>query len=333
MKILAIDVGIQTLSYCKILKKDDDDFEILDWGILNLHDEKITCCFDTRNKKKCGKTAHFTTNNKEINLCKTHKLKYKLPAVVIDKKDAPINTLCCYETKAKICNKKAKSIINEKHYCSTHCKPIEKTIAKTNDFKPIKNQNANFLPIQYLCVKLCTKLESKRDLLDVDEVVIENQPSKKNATMKTIATFVYNYYCLKGLVEKQTTNSSINSVDFVSPDNKLKIDKNAKRIIGLLKANKTDKYKLTKKFGEEYCKVFINQFPEKIQFLETFAKKDDLCDAFLHGFYWLYKTVPNKYINDIQNVNNKLENDVNNKIIKKNNKTGEDKNEDIEAEE
>ena len=43
----------------------------------------------------------------------------------------------------------------------------------------------------------------------INEILIENQPTLINPTMKTIASLLYGYFVMRGIVEKQKTNSQI----------------------------------------------------------------------------------------------------------------------------
>ena len=43
MKILSFDVGIQNLAFCLLEKKEDDNFEIHRWGIINLMEDRQCC--------------------------------------------------------------------------------------------------------------------------------------------------------------------------------------------------------------------------------------------------------------------------------------------------
>ena len=69
------------------------------------------------------------------------------------------------------------------------------------------------------------KLHEKPQLLDVDIVVIENQPSLKNPQMKSIQMILYSYFLILGKVigngDKNT--SYIEKIDFCSAANKLKV--------------------------------------------------------------------------------------------------------------
>lgn len=63
------------------------------------------------------------------------------------------------------------------------------------------------------------KLNTIPQLLDVDLVIIENQPSLKNPQMKSIQMIIYSYFLIYGKV----INKKVNRVEFCSASNKLKI--------------------------------------------------------------------------------------------------------------
>jgi len=68
------------------------------------------------------------------------------------------------------------------------------------------------------------KLHELPQLLDVDYVVIENQPSLKNPQMKSIQMILYSYFLILGkVIGNETTKSYIDKIDFCSASNKLKI--------------------------------------------------------------------------------------------------------------
>jgi len=69
------------------------------------------------------------------------------------------------------------------------------------------------------------KLYEKPQLLDVDIVVIENQPSLKNPKMKSIQMILYSYFLILGKVIGNGDKSGgyIQSIDFCSASNKLKV--------------------------------------------------------------------------------------------------------------
>ena len=105
--------------------------------------------------------------------------------------------------------------------------------------------------------------------------------------MKSIASTVYDYFLIRGIVDKKN-NSKIKFVKYISPSNKLKIDNNKTvQVLGNTKDDK--KYKITKSLSIEYTKILINNDKYYLDFLNKEKKKDDLCDSFLQGVYYLNK--------------------------------------------
>ncbi len=71
------------------------------------------------------------------------------------------------------------------------------------------------------------KLNQNDFLLDVDAVVIENQPSLKNPKMKSIQMIVYSYFLMYGKILNKT-DKKIKYIDFCNASNKLKVYKGPK---------------------------------------------------------------------------------------------------------
>jgi hypothetical protein len=161
------------------------------------------------------------------------------------------------------------------------------------------------------------KLYEKPQLLDVDIVVIENQPSLKNPQMKSIQMILYSYFLILGKVigngEKST--GYIDKIDFCSASNKLKIydgpeiileEKSKKRVknnkenetileeeknVELVDKNKskkkTIKYADKKRLAIEHTKYFLEKDEKYKDFFNNHKKKDDLADSFLQGLYYI----------------------------------------------
>jgi hypothetical protein len=113
---------------------------------------------------------------------------------------------------------------------------------------------------------------------------------------------------MRGIIEKDKTKSSIKNVRFVSASNKLKIDeKTTNKILNKNEAkniNNTKEtreiYNLTKNLGKQYCCALIDNKDKEN--LNKYKKKDDMCDAFLQGFQYLFNPVPEKYVKMLKNV-------------------------------
>ena len=125
-------------------------------------------------------------------------------------------------------------------------------------------------------------LQKKDNFLDIDLVVIENQPALKNPTMKSIQMIIYSYFLISGITNN---DSKIDGLQMINARNKLKAYKGP-----VVACDIKDKYKKTKFLGIEYCKYMINESKQDQKFIDLFVnskKKDDLADAYLQGMYVL----------------------------------------------
>jgi len=280
--VLSFDVGIIHLSYC-LLKKNDNKWDILEWNNIDLSQYNNDYCY-------CGNKASYYNiiNNKLNNYCKIHAKN-----LTIDKKEFEdiFNTnckeFCCYKTKNDICNKKSKFCSDYNYYCNVHAKQLYKNIIKNLELKEIKIKNIKHLVFDDVKYNLMIELDKKPQLLKADYVVIENQPSFKNPRMKSIASTLYDYYLIRGIIDKNITNSNIKQVKFISPSNKLKIiNENDNNELIKVKNNESKSYKLTKSLSIKYCNQLISHLDIWKTFFNNNKKKDDLADSFLQGVYF-----------------------------------------------
>lgn len=292
MIILSWDVGIKNLAYCMIKKNSDTKFDILDWGVFDLSEDIQKCQFVKRGGNVCCDNARmcFYHNKNEIDkifACIKHKEKL-VPKIV----NQISNKKCCN------CGKNAEyNLINTNDnwnpshpsWCSEHYLKYGSSFMKRIKTKKIASTNCNRSNIQILATKLYSKLDSFKNFLQVDEILIENQPTLKNPTMKTLSTILYSYFIIRGLIDKNKNNSTITNVRFVSPSNKLKVDQQTTNKI-LNKTSKQNTYKMTKKLGIKYCIALIDDKNKKK--LDEHKKKDDMCDAFLQGIQYLFSPIP-----------------------------------------
>jgi hypothetical protein len=308
VKILSFDVGIKNLAYC-LMEKKDNNVKILKWEIINLVEDRNLCQFVLKNKRVCGKIGRFTcshvcpqatspennNNMKEVVVCNSHKNNYT-PIEVEN------NNFNCNHNKCR--NKSSINLMNKQEWswCETHKKDIKSVL---RNFKPKKLtfQNCSQQPIQELAKKLFNKLDADKDFILVDEVLIENQPSLKNPNMKTISTLLYSYFVMRGITDKYRTLSNITNIKFISPSNKLKIDKSTtnKKLKDAKEKDQKEVYEITKGLGKIYCRALITDDEKKL--LEKYDKQDDLCDCFLQGFQYLFNPVPQNYIDKLKAIN------------------------------
>ena len=297
--ILSFDVGVIHLSYCLLTKKEftkADGSKYLDWCIIDWNNIDLT----KRDNEKCncGLKASLIQiiDNKPIHYCKVHARK-------INTETKPFETIfcqcaknnenkCCYTTTTKsenkICSKKAGYTKSDNYYCGTHAKQLFKSENKLQQLKSFKTKSSKTLNFDDVKYDLIMELESHPNLLSADYVVIENQPSFKNPRMKSIATTIYDYYLIRGIIDKEKTKSNISNVKFMSPSNKLKIanEGDTKELVKAKKTTETAGYKMTKSLGIKYCLELIEHLPDSVAHFKSHKKKDDLADSFLQGAYF-----------------------------------------------
>ena len=105
---------------------------------------------------------------------------------------------------------------------------------------------------------------------------------------------------MRGITDKDKTQSTINNIKFISPSNKLKIDKTTTntKLKDAKEKDQKEVYEITKGLGKIYCRALITDDEKKI--LEKYDKQDDLCDCFLQGFQYLFNPVPQNYIDKLK---------------------------------
>jgi hypothetical protein len=171
----------------------------------------------------------------------------------------------------KLCKKKATLQKDNEFYCVTH---------KVKG--SIKLLNAKNYDNEELSMKLINILDKKPSLLDCSFIIIENQPCLKNPKMKTIANCLYNYFLIRGKIDKKT----IENVLYISASNKLKI----KGYESELKEDDcSTKYQYYKKLAKEFCNKLIEKNKTYLDIVKANKKKDDLCDCLLQGYYYIKK--------------------------------------------
>lgn len=188
-----------------------------------------------------------------------------------------IDEVCEHNHNGKRCEKSATYYDKDIKLCTGH-KDLKKY--KEKKFKKIPKIKNSVLETGK---KMITKLDEKVDFLDVDIVIIENQPALKNPTMKTIQMMLYSYFLIKGVTNEDKT---VSLIEMINARNKLKAYKGPE-----IKCDIKDKYKKTKYLGIEYCNYMIKENTKiENKWLQLFSeskKKDDLSDSYLQGMFYL----------------------------------------------
>lgn len=314
INILAWDVGIKHLALCLIKKNiETSKFTIEQWVNIDLTaDQQFKCGENKKNNIICGASAKYYTERDGTTkyYCKTHMNNSDFDIEEFEKKcisDCQEEDSKCKYIKntKKECGANAKCTIDGLYYCTIHKKSTIKQKIKDYSIKPLKKMSCMSTDPQILCNTLYTKLDELTFIKDVNEIYIENQPAFKNPTMKTVSTMLFSYFTYLSLKNKLNMK-----VKFVSPTykinltkeletfanqyiddhTKIKKDKCKCRICKLEDNLKLKKEKLSydaiKELGIVYTKKILqdNNMSEKFKLLENCDKKDDLCDAFLHGY-------------------------------------------------
>jgi hypothetical protein len=303
--ILSFDVGVIHLSYCLLTKKElfkSDGTKKIDWYIIDWNNIDLT----NRDEQKChcGAKAKLsnTVNNETKYYCKTHGKKVDVSIQPFEEcfKEVPKSkekVFCGHEIKTKPCGKSANHYKTDNdtecYYCKTHAKQIYTSKTKESQLKNFKIKSSTTLNFDDVKYSLMMELEKRSNLLTADYVVIENQPSFKNPRMKSIALTLYDYYLIRGIIDKSVTKSNITQVKFMSPSNKLKLadEGDTKQLIKAKSTDDTKAYKLTKSLGIKYCLDLTTHLPDWQKHFNSHKKKDDLADSFLQGAYFYTNNV------------------------------------------
>jgi len=290
--ILSFDVGIINLSYCILTQKNfikDNGEEYKNWDIIEWNNIDLT--------NRCNEICHCGKKASLSNIidgtikyyCKIHSRHLDLDIEPFENnyiKSNTTNNLCCSWGDKNECIKKGLYLnkINDKHYCSIHAKSQHKNENKNKEIKNIKKSIINFDDIKY---KIISELDKRKHFLNVNYIVIENQPAFKNPKMKSVASTLYDYYLIRGIIDKEINKSNIIQVKFQAPSNKLKlINNNDLEELNAIKNDKTKLYKLTKNLSIKYCLEIIQHLPLMVNYFTNYKKKDDLADSFLQGIYF-----------------------------------------------
>jgi hypothetical protein len=242
-------------------------------------------------------------------MCKDHKGKVnevKEPLVEITDKKSTSECVSC--------GKAAKCKLGNSFLCNVHRKSFE-----TKNYK-IKETNVSCDKISTAQFKynLVSAIDKLPELLDIDVVLIENQPSFKNPKMKAIADTLQDYYLIRGVFDKK--RFKFEDIHLIAPSMKLKLapipemkldekkdevdvkkkvvkkkgklTEDAKEEVKVDEVVKTDapvkmSYKQGKEFAIKKCASLLDE--EHKTYLLTHKKKDDLCDCYLQAYHYLTK--------------------------------------------
>lgn len=274
MKILSIDVGIKNLAACVISIDSDSNLSratVSWWNLIDLTEKAVLCGENCEKPlRPCGKNATFTATCglTTFYYCGLHK---KLHA---PKQEAYIADLAANNLSTPAQKKKTIGLAT---------------------LKPVKTRTCKQLPVTDLKISLWRQLDALPRFLQVQHVIVENQPAIKNPTMKSIAETLFAFFLCRGIIDKPRNNSQIEKVHYVSASNKMKL---APEFHKELAASK-NKYKTTKDLSVRTCMQLMDKDSTGEKFLQDHKKKDDLCDSLLQGLYFLKKLDPDVNVSTV----------------------------------
>jgi hypothetical protein len=185
------------------------------------------------------------------------------------------------------CSRKAIFLSKDKNlgYCRIHykmvdieCKEIKKTKKKKEDLLTTSSKLINELNTRF------------NNDMEFDNVLLENQPSLKNPTMKSIQIIIYSYFLIKGYAIEP---KSVKHIQMISATQKNKYCneycKNNKTII---KPTTKSSYNNAKKLAIIVTQDLLetnDYLNNHLEFFKEHKKKDDLADSYLQGLQYLIK--------------------------------------------
>lgn len=302
-KVICWDVGIKNLAYCMMEATNQTDYPYIihKWEIINMTKDDEMECHMTDCEHRSEIRYCCTYMGDILYFCKQHKGTYtdlfrrwetvrntlqKVELAPDDQIAHPCTctyTCCAEKVKWSLYDNQSSHAI---YFCGKHKLSLLKKWEKEILLRSFQSAKVKSIPIESLKLTLFERLDAIPDLLQVQAVCIENQPSFKNPRMKAVADSLYSWYLIRGKIDRiRSQLTPIHKVFFVSPSNKLKI-KGFEETIQEEIANSSNKYKTVKNLSIKYCKELLHYEPEYIRHLESYKKQDDIADVFLFGVYY-----------------------------------------------
>lgn len=326
MKIVSWDVGIKNLAYCN-LELVDNQVIIHGWDKIDLLEDKrqvLKCKVCNKNATLVG-----IDGNKVVNyFCGSHKKRYD-PQIDINFEENigvcnyTTSKVCGKKSLWKkndhmFCNVHKKqyitSIQNE-----TKLKSIKKINSLKNDpqelgiciFKNL-DKHPNILDCDTVCIEHQPVLKNpimksvamfifsyflmkgtmENKINKVQFISATNKLKVDNDKVDSVVELCFLNDKIKNLITslitKHDKTKEIND-ELVKDIIKYLISKHVTDVF-YKKIEKDDKnYNLNKDISVVYTKLLLTNQPTWLEHLDKFSKQDDLCDAFLQGYYYLIK--------------------------------------------
>ena len=136
---------------------------------------------------------------------------------------------------------------------------------------------------------LLEKLNYHFSNIEIDYVVIENQPALKNPIMKTIQVMVHTFFQYqKYIIDRSICVHIINARNKIKHSEKLLKSYNCDEIE--CKTSPSNKYRWNKEASILYTLQYLEykDLQDHLTFFKKFKKKDDLADTLLQGLYFCH---------------------------------------------
>ena len=315
MKLLSFDVGIRNLAGCimQISQPDlsdedaspnrsiqpDHSAKIQWWKSIDLLETPTNICqVLLKDSQKCGKqcTWQGLSTSEEIKyFCGHHKSYHKIETLNISNTEEKHG--CDFGNcrgRGKFMVENPNTAINS-YYCQKHLTKVMAVYKSSHTIRKVKSPTCKDIPVKDLKIAIWRMLDALPHLLEVDQVIIENQPSLKNPMMKSVAETLFNYFICRGVIDRNRTNSTIDDVKYLSPSNKMKLSDDGNGLKNI--SNKALKYKATKQLAIQQVAERLKPQPDAREKFLNNKKKDDLADCLLQALY--YAKSQNKTVRDL----------------------------------
>ena len=184
-----------------------------------------------------------------------------------------VEPTCQHIIKGKCCENTAKKMVKDTDFrlCTSH--------GKLKSYKDLKLKNTPKLEnsMFQLGQSIVKTLDEKKNFLESEIVINENQPALKNPTMKSVQMIVYSYFLMK---------ENIKDIQMINARNKLKAYDGPK-----VECDIKETYKRNKYLAIQYTRYMLYQNPkiphDYHKLFEESKKKDDLSDSYLQGLYFI----------------------------------------------
>jgi hypothetical protein len=279
---------------------------IHDQGEITLDTRPIIKCSAAKNKSKtrgvntttggdiCGKTAtHCLVSDHTTGYCNTH-YKTITPADPLTTIEIlPTSCRCWHHEQTLSGSNRCQTgavIISARNpyigYCRKHIPSCG--LPSAEQLKIIRSRKVASLDLTMLAAALYDELDARPNILYADDVLLENQPVLKNPTMKTMQTFLYSYYVLRGVQSPANGVKTVGDIHCYCASNKLDIIKllpteAATDILRRVKDVKSG-YGRNKKMAVLICQYLLEHGTGCADLAVKFAdkkKQDDLADSLL----------------------------------------------------